>query len=99
MKKNKYICPYCGAPALFEQPYSRWYQFLFWTIKLRSPWWYVACSEYCQDFILSDRPLRGRTLAECRRNWLAWYEAETAGLPDIPILDYAKYRKDLNRGK
>lgn len=99
MKKNKYVCPYCGAPALFEQPYSRWYQFLFWELKLRSPWWYVACSEHCQDFILSDRPLRGKTLAECRRNWRKWYEAETATIPDTPILAMDKFGKDVNRGK
>ena len=99
MKRSKYICPYCGAPALFERPFYRYYHFLFWTIKLPAPAGYAACSKYCDDFLASPERTRGSTLAECRRNWRKWYEAETAGLPDIPILAYAKYGKDLNRGK
>ena len=98
-KSNKYICPYCGAPALFEQPFYRWHQFLFWTIKLPSPAWYATCSDYCEDFLASPEYTCGRTLTECRRNWRAWYEAETAGLPDTPILAMAKFGKDAPNGK
>ena len=93
MKKNKYACPYCGAPAEFERPFSRYYQFLFWTIKLPSPAWYATCSEYCEGFLASPEYTCGRSLSECRRNWRKWYAAETAGLPDIPILAMTKFGK------
>jgi hypothetical protein len=91
MKKNKYVCPYCGAPAEFERPFSRWYQFLFWTIKLPSPAWYGACSEYCDGFLVSTDRTWGRTLAECRRNWRKWYDGESAYMY---IVDTLGLRKD-----
>ena len=94
MKKNKYICPYCGAPVEFCQPFCRYHHFLFWVIKLPAPEWRAACSGSCDYFFFGPVRVRGRTLSECRRNWRAWYEAETAGLPDIPILAVAKFGKD-----
>lgn len=94
MKKNKYSCPYCGAPAEFERPFYRYHHFLFWVIRLPAPKWYAECSECCDGFRASTERTRGRSLCEIRRNWRKWYDAETAGLPDIPILAIAKFGKD-----
>ena len=55
---------------------------------------YADCSALCDDYLNAHKHIRGESIAECRRNWLAWYEAETAGLPDISILAMAKFGKD-----
>jgi len=94
MKKNKYICPYCGAPAEFCRPFCRPHKFLFWTIWVPRPMCYADCSALCDDYLNAHKHIRGESIVECRRNWLSWYEAETAGLPDIPILAIAKFGKD-----
>ena len=94
MKKDKYICPYCGAPAEFCHPFCWPYKFLFWTIWVPRPMCYADCSALCDDYLNAHKHVRGESVAECRRNWRAWYEAETAGLPDIPILAMAKFGKD-----
>ena len=95
MKKNKYVCPYCGAPIKFERPFTREVEFLFWISKISALVWYADCGSRYREYFHSAGCVHGRTLAECRRNWRKWYDAETAGLPDYPILAYAKYGKDI----
>lgn len=99
MKKSKYICPYCGAPVVFERPFTRFVKFLFWSFEIPASVWYSECSERCRDFINNSGCKRGYSLAESRRLYRQWYDAETAGLPDIPILAMAKFGKEALHGK